>query len=40
VRYRGWAVVELDRVPDATRTPKECAVISRNYLMQQIGEKV
>jgi inosose dehydratase len=40
VRYKGWAVVELDRVPDATRTPKECAVISRNYLMQQIGEKV
>jgi inosose dehydratase len=40
VRYKGWAVVELDRVPDAARTPKECAIISRDYLTQKIGAKV
>jgi len=40
VRYKGWAVVELDRVPDAARMPKECAVISRDYLTQKIGAKV
>jgi inosose dehydratase len=37
VRYRGWAVVELDRVPVKTRTPKESAMISRNYLETKIG---
>ena len=37
VRYRGWAVVELDRVPDPSRTPKQCAIISRDYLAQAIG---
>ena len=32
VRFQGWAVVELDRVPDAARTPKESAQIARQYL--------
>lgn len=36
VNYRGWAVVELDRVPDPSRTPKECAIISRDYLGKKI----
>jgi inosose dehydratase len=40
VGYRGWAVVELDRVPDAAKTPKECAIVSRDYLTQKIGVKV
>jgi inosose dehydratase len=40
VHYQGWAVVELDRVPDASRTPKECAVTSRDYLEQKIGVSV
>jgi inosose dehydratase len=30
--FEGWAIVELDRVPDATRSPKESAAISRQYL--------
>jgi len=34
--FRGWAVVELDRVPDKSRTPKESAIISRDYLQQKI----
>ena len=32
VRFKGWAVVELDRVPDETRTPKAAAAISKQYL--------
>jgi inosose dehydratase len=36
-RFRGWAVVELDRVPDPPLTPKQCAMISRDYLVQKIG---
>jgi inosose dehydratase len=40
VRFRGWAVVELDRVPDDGHTPKECAIISRDYLTQKIGVNI
>lgn len=39
VNYRGWAVVELDRVPDKSRTPKESAIISKTYLEDKIGVK-
>ena len=37
--YRGWVVVELDRVPDASGSPKQSALISRNYLEQTLGVK-
>lgn len=37
VRFAGWAVVELDRVPVASRTPRESALISRKYLQEKIG---
>jgi len=40
VKFRGWAVVELDRVPDKSRTPKDCAIISKDYLQQKIGVTV
>lgn len=29
VKFRGWAIVELDAVPDNARTPKEAALVSR-----------
>jgi hypothetical protein len=32
VKFKGWAVVELDAVPDKARTPKESAVLARQYL--------
>jgi len=33
IKFRGWAVVELDAVPDPEhRTPKESALINRKYL--------
>jgi len=37
VKYRGWAVVELDAVPDNARTPKEAAVANRKYIEETIG---
>ena len=30
--FKGWAVVELDRVPDKGKTPKESAEINKKYL--------
>src|SRR3954463_6527319 len=40
IKYLGWAVVELDRVPDKARTPKESALISKRYLEEAIGVTV
>ena len=40
VKFHGWAIVELDRVPDKSRTPKESAMISKTYLEQKIGVTV
>ena len=39
-KFHGWAVVELDRVPDKTRTPKESAIISRTFLEQNMHLQV
>jgi inosose dehydratase len=36
VKFQGWAVVELDKVPVAGRTPLESGEISRNYLKSTI----
>ena len=40
IKFRGWAVVELDGVPDKTRTPKESAIISKKYIEDKLGMKV
>jgi len=40
INFRGWAVVELDSVPDPGRSPKESAVISKKYLEEKLGLKV
>ena len=40
LNFRGWAIVELDAVPDKTRTPKESADISKKYLEEKIGVTV
>ncbi len=37
--YSGWAVVELDSVPDKARTPKEANAISKTYL-EKLGYDV
>jgi inosose dehydratase len=39
VKFHGWAVVELDRVPDKSGTPLQSARISRQYLQEKIGIK-
>jgi inosose dehydratase len=37
IKFRGWAVVELDRVPDNSGTPKDSAIISKKYLEEKLG---
>lgn len=40
VGFRGWAIVELDSVPDPVRTPKDCGAISKKYLEEKLGFKI
>jgi inosose dehydratase len=40
INFRGWAVVELDSVPDKTRTPKESAIINKKYVEEKLGLKL
>jgi inosose dehydratase len=40
IKYRGWAIVELDAVPDPAQTPKECAEISKKFLADKLGYKI
>jgi inosose dehydratase len=40
IQFRGWAVVELDNVPDKSRSPRDCAVINKKYIEEKIGLKV
>lgn len=40
VKFRGWAVIELDSVPDKSRTAKECAQISKKYLEEKLEMKI
>jgi inosose dehydratase len=40
VNFRGWAIVELDVVPDKTRTPKESGAISKKYIEEKLGVTV
>ncbi len=39
VGFKGWAIVELDKVPDGVRTPKDSAVIAKDYL-EKLGIKI
>jgi len=40
VNFGGWAVIELDAVPDKSMKPKECAQVSKKYLEEKLGMKV
>jgi inosose dehydratase len=40
VKFRGWAVIELDNVTDQSRSPKESALISKKYLEEKLGMKI
>ncbi len=37
VRFSGWLVVELDAVPDRSRTPRACAEMNRDYITKALG---
>jgi inosose dehydratase len=38
IHYRGWGIVELDRVPNGeTLTPKEANAVSLNFLRERLG---
>ena len=40
IKFRGWAVIELDSVPDKSRTPKECAQISKKYVEEKLRMRI
>jgi inosose dehydratase len=40
VKFRGWAIIELDSVPDKSMTPKQCAQISKNYVEDKLKLKI
>jgi inosose dehydratase len=40
INFKKWAIVELDGVPDKSRTPKQCGEISKAFLMDKIGFKI
>ena len=37
IGFRGWAIVELDRVPDSSGSPKASAVMNRDYVVDALG---
>ena len=37
VNFRGWAVVELDEVPENAHSPKEAAAANKEYLQEKLG---
>ena len=40
IAFDKWAIVELDRVPDPGRTPKESAEMNRRYLVDQMHQVI
>jgi inosose dehydratase len=38
IQFDKWAIVELDRVPDPGRTPKESAEMNKRYLVEQLHQ--
>ncbi len=37
VGFKGWAIIELDKVPDADGSPKASALANKQYAVQQLG---
>jgi inosose dehydratase len=40
IDFRGWAIVELDRVPDPGRTPKESAEMNKRFLIEKMHQTI
>jgi len=37
IKFRGWAIVELDEVPPNAHSPKEAAAANKEYLHEKLG---
>jgi inosose dehydratase len=35
IHFKGWGIVELDAVPDKSKTPVECANTTKSFLQSQ-----
>jgi inosose dehydratase len=40
VNFGGWAIVELDRVPDPGRTAKDAAEVNKRYLVEVMRQSI
>ena len=40
INYEKWAIVELDRVPDPGRTPKQAAETNKRYLLETMHQTI
>jgi inosose dehydratase len=40
VKFRGWAIIELDAVPDPAKTPKQCMLTSKKFVEERLKLKV
>jgi inosose dehydratase len=40
IGFRGWAIIELDRVPDPNGSPKASALANKQYAEEQLGLSV
>jgi inosose dehydratase len=40
INYQKWAIVELDRVPDPSRTAKEAAETNKRYLLETMHQTI
>ncbi len=40
INFSGWAIVELDRVPDPGGTPKASAEINKRYLVEKLRQTI
>ena len=40
INFGGWAIVELDRVPDPGRTPKESAEMNKRFLIEKMRQTI
>jgi inosose dehydratase len=40
INFTGWGIVELDNVPDPIRSPRDSAMICKNYLEDDLGCRI
>lgn len=40
IKFKNWGIIELDGVPDKSRSPLQCAQISKEFLQSKVGFKM